>query len=52
VVARQESGAAEGACRLAGEARAPVGGESGDATEVPTAEAAGGGGGIVGAQTM
>jgi hypothetical protein len=51
VAALDDSGEAEGACLSAGGERAPVGGESWAAIEVPATTAVGGGGGTVGAHT-
>jgi hypothetical protein len=51
VATREDSGAAEGACGLAGEARALAGGESCATVEVLIVVAMGGGGGTIGAQT-
>jgi hypothetical protein len=53
VAALKDSGAAEGACLLAGEARAPAGGERWATAEVPTAVVVGRGvGGTTGASDV
>jgi hypothetical protein len=52
VAVLEDSGAAEGACLLAGGASALARGESWATAEVPTVAAMSGGGGIVGARTM